>query len=239
VSAALAFANPHRIKAAHRRRWKGSTGHTVYANDNPYRFTDPFGLYACGSKVSSGDCGKIDSYVNKINQSLKGLKAASSDFKALSAVSKFLGTKNDGNGVTIETASLGKGIVAQPGGLKTIQLDMKKIAGPVAGSIKSLNAGMSAKEANVVAGGSAVAHETQHLIDANQPIFDAATMRMVPQGFPTTKVYETATEQRAYGVERSYGRGLDVDVGYSTPADVQSGVQGSVSAWCNGNPACQ
>ncbi len=217
----------------------GSFNRYEYANDNPYRYTDPFGLYACGSDVSKGDCASIDMFVGKINDSLKGLSKNSSDYKALSAVSKFLGTNGDKNGVTIETASLGKDIVAQPGGLKTIQLDMKKIAGPVASSIKSLNSGMSAKEADVLAGGSAIAHETQHLIDANQPIFDAATTRMVPQGFPTTKTYETATEQRAYGVEGSYGRGLGVDVGYSTPADVQSGVQGSVSAWCNGNPACQ
>jgi hypothetical protein len=43
VSAALKLANPRRIKAAHRRRWKCSTGHHVYANDNPYRYTDPDG----------------------------------------------------------------------------------------------------------------------------------------------------------------------------------------------------
>jgi hypothetical protein len=43
VSAAWRLANPHRIKAAHRRRWKCSTGCRVYANDNPYRYTDPDG----------------------------------------------------------------------------------------------------------------------------------------------------------------------------------------------------
>jgi hypothetical protein len=43
VSAAWRLANPHRIKAAHRWRWKCSTGHTLYAADNPYRFTDPDG----------------------------------------------------------------------------------------------------------------------------------------------------------------------------------------------------
>ncbi|WP_288128232.1 RHS repeat-associated core domain-containing protein, partial [Thiomonas sp.] len=102
-----------------------------YANNNPYRYSDPFGLYACSSKVNSGDCAQIDALVNKINQSLKGLNKNSNDFKSLSAVSKFLGTKNDGNGVTIETASLGKNVVGQPSGLKTIQLDMKKITGPL------------------------------------------------------------------------------------------------------------
>lgn len=43
MSAALKLANPRRIKAAHRRRWKCSTGSRVYANDNPYRYTDPDG----------------------------------------------------------------------------------------------------------------------------------------------------------------------------------------------------
>jgi hypothetical protein len=64
VSAALAFANPHRIKAAHRRRWKGSTGHTVYASDNPYRYTDPFGLFKCAASASASDCETITSNMN-------------------------------------------------------------------------------------------------------------------------------------------------------------------------------
>jgi len=84
-----------------------------------------------------------------------------------------------------------------------------------------------------------VAHETQHLIDASTGIFDSKSMSFVPQGLPTTKTYETATEQRAYEVERSFGRGLDVDVGYSTPTEIEEGVQGSVSEWCKNNSACQ
>jgi hypothetical protein len=43
VSAAWRLANPHRIKAAHRWRRKCSTGHSLYANDNPYRYKDPDG----------------------------------------------------------------------------------------------------------------------------------------------------------------------------------------------------
>lgn len=55
VSAALKLANPRRIKAAHRRRWKCSTGHTLYAKDDPYRFTDPDGRQSCtGSNL--GHC---------------------------------------------------------------------------------------------------------------------------------------------------------------------------------------
>ena len=43
MSAQLATASPRRIKASHRRRWKAATGHRPYANDNPYKFTDPDG----------------------------------------------------------------------------------------------------------------------------------------------------------------------------------------------------
>lgn len=210
-----------------------------YANDNPYRFTDLFGLYACGSKVSSGDCDKIDSFVNKINQSLKGLSKSSSEYKALSAVTLFLGTKNDHNGVTIETASLKEGTVGQATSLKSMQLDMKQIGGVLTNRIEGRNPGLGAGEAGVIAGASTVAHETQHLIDANQQIFDNRSLGFVPQGLPTTKVYETVTERRAYGIEGSFGRGLGVDVGYSTPAQVEQGVQSSVSAWCTNNSACQ
>lgn len=46
MSAVERLASPRRIKAAHRRRWKCSTGHRVYANDNPYRYTDPTGEVA-------------------------------------------------------------------------------------------------------------------------------------------------------------------------------------------------
>lgn len=61
VSAVERLARPHRIKAAHRRRWKCSTGHTVYAKDNPYRYTDPFGLFKCAASASASDCKTLTS----------------------------------------------------------------------------------------------------------------------------------------------------------------------------------
>jgi Restriction endonuclease fold toxin 9 len=43
VSAVLSLCKPHRIKASHRRRWKGTTGHSVYIMNNPLSGTDPTG----------------------------------------------------------------------------------------------------------------------------------------------------------------------------------------------------
>lgn len=220
-------------------RGGGNFNRYWYVSDNPYRYTDPFGLYACGKKVSTSDCTKIQNFVNEIHKSLNGLDSSSSDYRSLERISAFLGTNNDNNGVTIETASLPPKTVGEPGGLKTIELDMKQIGGILAGGIKQLNPGISAKEADLVAGGTTVAHETQHLLDANQLIYDTGQEKFTPQGFPTTKIYETATERRAYGIEGAFGRGLRLNVGFSTPADIERGVQGSVDAWCNNNPACQ
>jgi hypothetical protein len=43
VSGVLSLAKPQRIKASHRRRWKGTTGHSVYIMNNPLSGTDPTG----------------------------------------------------------------------------------------------------------------------------------------------------------------------------------------------------
>jgi hypothetical protein len=43
VSGVLSLAKPQRIKASHRRRWKGTTGHRLYIMNNPLSGTDPTG----------------------------------------------------------------------------------------------------------------------------------------------------------------------------------------------------
>jgi hypothetical protein len=48
VSGVLSLAKPQRIKASHRRRWKGTTGHSVYIMNNPLAGTDPTGYLADG-----------------------------------------------------------------------------------------------------------------------------------------------------------------------------------------------
>jgi hypothetical protein len=46
VSGVLSLCKPHRIKASHRRRWKGTTGHRLYIMNNPLSATDPTGYLA-------------------------------------------------------------------------------------------------------------------------------------------------------------------------------------------------
>lgn len=95
MSAVRNFAKPQRIKASHRRRWKGAAGRFVqryydpilgrflsvdpveasdnganfnrywYANNNPYRFTDPDGRSSCANPSCS--MSTIDSVVPRSN----------------------------------------------------------------------------------------------------------------------------------------------------------------------------
>jgi hypothetical protein len=60
VSAVLSLCKPHRIKASHRRRWKGTTGHSVYIMNNPLSGTDPTGyqssICSIGSNSNARGC---------------------------------------------------------------------------------------------------------------------------------------------------------------------------------------
>lgn len=94
MSALLATVNPHHIKAAHRRRRRCATGHRVYANNNPYRYTDPDGR--CPNCVTGG--------IGALIGGLAGL--------AVEGYRQYQAGEFDGSALAIET---GKGAVV--GGL--------------------------------------------------------------------------------------------------------------------------
>ena len=134
MSAVLAIASPRRIKASHRRRRKITAGHFVqryydpqigrflsvdpaastfnlyaYANNNPYRFTDPDGRQSVGELIDSGaeGCGAV---------SCAGWAALSATWSVLGAegVSQVLDKgegASTGNKIMagIEVATLGQG----------------------------------------------------------------------------------------------------------------------------------
>jgi hypothetical protein len=79
VSAVRTLANPHRIKAAHRRRWKCSTGCRVYANDNPYRYTDPDGR-KCSTVDGKASC-TFDEFKDENGKTISREQALSSGSK--------------------------------------------------------------------------------------------------------------------------------------------------------------
>jgi hypothetical protein len=55
VSGVLSLAKPQRIKASHRRRWKGTTGHSVYIMNNPLSGTDPTGYMSSICSIGSNE----------------------------------------------------------------------------------------------------------------------------------------------------------------------------------------
>ena len=59
MSALLALAEPRRIKASHRRRRRCTTGHRQYANNNPYRFTDPTGREVANRREVANTCSRV------------------------------------------------------------------------------------------------------------------------------------------------------------------------------------
>ena len=126
MSAQIALAQPRRIKATHRRRRKVTAGPIVqryydpaigrflsmdpaaanagprfnrysYANNGPYRFTDPDGRYACDGTR----CDQFDKGVAKTNRMIDAMPAGAAKDAAREIMGK-VGT-NDGKGQVFHT----------------------------------------------------------------------------------------------------------------------------------------
>jgi hypothetical protein len=96
VSGVLSLAKPHRIKASHRRRWKGTTGHSVYIMNNPLSGTDPTGYQSsiCSIGKNSNARGCETGSANTTLPPISGGKPAA----------KPGSTGNKGNGAPGQTA---------------------------------------------------------------------------------------------------------------------------------------
>lgn len=151
MSGLLSIANPRRIKTSHRRRWKGAVGSTRYANDNPYRFTDPDGRYSCSEKAV---CRLVANGLKALVKSQANLaKNDPGKAKIVQAAIDQIGTKNDDKGPTYKSGSLDGAAIAATDQRGTTTIDLHK---------------MSSVDRNGVAKN--MAHEATHDIDAKTKI---------------------------------------------------------------------
>lgn len=199
-----------------------------YANDNPYRYIDPFGLYSCSG--GKADCTKINTFVSKLNGALKNMNQKSASYQKLSAISKYLGKAGDKNGVTISVNNnLGKGVLGEANpGSKGFSIDVKNLNN-LPSSFAIANPGKSSTDVEGALGAGVVAHESQHELDH----------RGMPGGNPHTREQAHGSEENAYGVESAVGKALGVRIGYETDQQIQNGVEKSTNAFCaKSTPQC-
>ncbi|MEA5667135.1 RHS repeat-associated core domain-containing protein [Stenotrophomonas sp. MH1] len=172
-----------------------------YANNNPYRFTDPDGRYACtnnGATCSVRDARLTDSFV-KAAAATHGKMRDGSAKTQLGKVLDIIGTAGDGNGFTINLASLGEGVLGQfsKGGM---DLDAQQIRG---------TASRTGLRTDVV-GGMVVGHEGVHKWDSMQP-------GARPSYFPATGIERMVTELNAYGMSSAMANALGIRNAYNQP----------------------
>jgi len=100
----------------------------AYVTDNPKTLNDPSGLYTC--KECEEQCAKIKAAVSLIHQAAASSRLTADQRERLAAVSRFLGTDTDKNGVIIELGSAhgNAGETRTSKGVTEITLDFSSFA---------------------------------------------------------------------------------------------------------------
>lgn len=206
----------------------GNFNRYEYAKDNPYRYTDPFGLYICSGNKTQ--CADVQSAIQGVNRAAANLKAGSADQNRLNAVVKFFGAEGKANGVTVkfgsadgneaETHTEGKNV--------TITFNLKKMSQDFS------NRSDGSTEKSEIAG--SVAHEGTHGINGRDS-----------GGDPRDPIQELSTELNAFSAQAAVAKGLGVNSAYglwntgwsATQADSKSGqavisnADRTAELWCS------
>lgn len=210
----------------------GSFNRYEYANDNPYRYTDPFGEYVC--KANPDQCSAIASGYQKIKDAQGGYRKGSTAYNRIQGVLDYLGKPGDANGVTVTVKSFNGPNQRGDNDRGTIRLDLKKIAGDANNKIyTSRNDSFKGSNLEYSMIGSLLGHEAQHGVDARS------------WGWPATRAQDLRTEKSAYGTEALIQGGLHLEYGLWgngwTPSTVQQAIQrnaeASVTTFCSATPA--
>lgn len=165
-------------------------GRYHYANNNPYRYTDPDGRYACeGGKAA---CAAVAKQVGNIAKAAEALPQGSEGRQALARISSFFGKPGEANGVVVKAdADLGgvaDGRARIDSGVVTIRVDSQGI---------TERSGSAAPD--VLA--NALVHEGSHGVDQKRAGSMTYSRSELHQG-----------EVRAYQAQGSYAQGSGRDV---------------------------
>lgn len=192
-----------------------------YANNNPYKFTDPDGRYVC--KAGPEDCGTIDQAMADNRTAEANAQAGSIEQQTLARTNEAYGQAWEENGVEIQVdhdpSSAGADTVTVDGiTTVTFHLGPTKSDAPTRIELASWTA-----------------HEGNHVVDQQR------------FGMPTSLAQDISTESRAYTTgamiykifNQDEPSGMWTRSGGYDPNAIANRMWGSVIDWCQGNPQCK